>query len=155
MMSIIKKLKGQETQPAPVVNPYACQKRNCDGVYIPVRIGIKNQNGTLTEICVRLVCSSCAQTKIKMIDGRRHLVVLAYGPFGWTGDILQFNVPRQYIEEPVFDRSGGAVLDEAGNQIYAYKPEKKKEFLRKLVSLVNLKSPAEQYFTPEQIESAP
>lgn len=154
-MSIIKKLKGQETQPAPVVNPNACQKRNCEGVYVPRRIGIVDEKGKRSEICVRLVCSKCGHTKQKRDNtGLKETMVYAYGPYGATDNVLDFNVPRSCVEEAVFDRAGVPVLGAGGEQVRQYRPELKKEFVRKLLSLVDYESRCEQYFTLAEVKTA-
>ena len=155
-MSIIKKLKGQKEEEKVVLPPAnACQKRNCNGVYIPRRIGIVNENGSKEEICVRLVCSKCEHTKQKSKGaGQTEDVIFAYGPFGATANVLDFNVPRQYVEEAVFDKAGVPVLAANGEQVRQYRPELKKEFIRKLLSLVDRDTPCEQYFSLPEIMSA-
>ncbi len=154
-MGLANKLKGNAETAAPAVktNPYACK---CGGTFIPARVVILRDNGEpLGTVCYRMVCAACGNAKKTTYDGKtRDLMYVQSAEGVYFFNPMNFFVPRELIEVPVFDKAGVPVLDAAGKQILSYDKNLKKQFLEKLFSCVRPKQRGTQSFTLSQVMNA-
>lgn len=158
-MSVSSKLKnrGEKEAALPVRPAGACQKKDCTGWYIPAKIWLSMADGRAWGVvCYKPTCYKCGH--VRMIMGQDNM---PQADFYFTADgkifsrnKLDFWVPRELVEEPVFDKAGVPVLDKEGKQILSYNKNLKLDFINRLLSLVKLNSPLDQYFTLEQIYNA-
>ncbi|MGN0016550.1 MAG: hypothetical protein ACI37O_04345 [Candidatus Avelusimicrobium sp.] len=157
-MGLAGKLKAKtaEAETAVKTNPYTCQTRNCGGVYIPARVVLLRDNGApLGTVCFRLVCSHCGRAKKMVYEGQtREVRYLRSDEGQYFFNPMNFFVPRELIERPVFDKDGVPVLDAAGKQIMSFDKKLKQEFLEKLFSLLDPKRSGTQSFTLSQVMNA-
>lgn len=154
-MSISERLKGRKSAPlaqAPKRAKDACDK-GCGGIYLPVPAGIKHADGRIWGVvCYKPTCYRCGHVR-RRADG-------AEDWYFWNGDgipsrdELNFWVPREAVERPVFDKAGAPVLGADGKQICQYEESLKKEFVRKLLILAERKSLSGQFFTLAEIMNA-
>lgn len=156
-MGLASKLKGkaEAANTAVKTNPYLCEVKGCGGTCIPARINLLRDSGELLcTVCLRLACVKCGRAKKMVFDGKSRDVLYVYADGVYFYNPLNFMVPRELIERPVFDKDGVPVLDAAGKQIMSYDKKLKKEFLDKLFSLINPRRSTEQSFTLSQVMNA-
>lgn len=152
-MSLAKKLKGDAAQEAPKTNANACK---CGGVLFPTQINLAHDNGVLWgTVCCKLTCLACGRVKERVADGKTVPALYRQGDKGvFFFNPENFWVPRELVEEPVFDKSGAPVLDREGKHILSFNKNKKMDFLRRLMSLIVWKKPRNQTFTLSEIMNA-
>ncbi len=159
-MRMSDKLKGKKNTAAEQVNVYipgACQKAGCHGAYIPAKIGLKHADGRVWgEVCCKPTCYKCGHIRVRVEEGRRQEdYYYTIGDGRVNRNQLNFWVPREAIERPVFDKSGTPVLGADGQQVLTYDAELKKEFVRKIIGLAEKKKCTDQYFTLAEVMNAP
>lgn len=158
-MSVSSKLKnrGEKEAALPARPAGACQNPNCTGIYIPVPVGLYRADGKIVwgDVCYKPTCMKCGRMRRFCCQNSfLNDYYFSNGSGFFSRNLVDFWVPRELIEEPVFDKSGAPVLDKNGKQILSYNKDLKIIFVKKLLSLVNEKSLLGQYFTLEQIYNA-
>lgn len=154
-MGLAGKLKDKTAEAETAVNHHLCQTKNCGGTYIVRSIYLTRDNGMpLCTVCYRVVCVKCGRAKKMFYNGKNRDVMYYYDGFRYYYNPMNFPVPRELIEKPVYDKNGVPVLDAGGKQIMSFEKELKKDFLGKLFSLINPKTNQDQYFSLSQVMNA-
>ncbi|WP_424245906.1 hypothetical protein Dip510_000839 [Elusimicrobium posterum] len=128
----------------------------CGGFYYQAKISLIFEGGQhWQDVCYRRTCIKCGHTKRVYLNGAPKLFVYWWEGFGKPLiDYEQFNVPRELVVDVKRCTSGEILKEADGSPKLVYNKDKKIEFVKKLLSLVDWKSRFNQDFTVKQVMAA-